>query len=101
MSKERDNGVKVGDIITAYHKGYHLVVAIHPRSRKETGGSGSSSIVYRTIVDRHLKPSTKNVTRQCDAWWCKVITKEQIEKERSIQVAHYNEGYETLLKYFK
>ena len=99
MSKERDNGVKVGDIITAYHKGYHLVVDIQPRSRAETNGTGLSTIIYRTIVDSHLKPC-KNITRPCSAYWCKVITKEQIEQERSIQVAHYNEGYDTILKYF-
>lgn len=50
--------LQVGDIIKAYHAGYHKVTGIDPKQ-------GSTGIVEYIRVDKKAKR-----TRKCDAAWC-------------------------------
>lgn len=96
MSNSRNNGIKIGDIITAYHKGYHVVVDIETRI-KNRHGTDSSIIVYIPILDNHFHPVKKKPRQRCDAHWCNVVTEKDCIKQRSLQCVHFIKGYDTLL----
>lgn len=85
-----DNGIKIGDIITAYHKGYHRVTDIIPRK------GAMSLIQYKMIMDSKLNKRRGN-EKTCDASYCTVITRPYIEKLKKDQVEHFINGFDLLL----
>lgn len=82
----------VGDIITAYRKGYHKVTDIVPRYIKQEypwltlegpGEEGSPLIVYQTIANDSGKRIKSTVTHNCDAHYCmKASEKIKLERKR-------------------
>ena len=71
---------KVGDIITAYHKGYHRITLIEDRQQSNTGrykGTDSPLIHYTCILDSNGQPS-KARKNECDALYCRRVTTEQV-----------------------
>jgi len=81
---DRDNGIKVGDLITAYHNGYWIVTSIEQRTvtkadeEKHQGRYGragdpmNSMIHYELAFDGKFKPvvGKKKKTNACDAYYC-------------------------------
>lgn len=61
---------KVGDLITAYHDGFHQIVEIFDRSNEKC----APLIVYRRILNSDGK-SAGNMKKndQCDAGFCQKI----------------------------
>lgn len=83
---DRDNGLKVGDLITAYHKGYWVVTSIEQRvvtkDEEETyqgrygkeGDPKNSMIYYELAFDSKFKPAgKKKKTNRCDASYCSKV----------------------------
>lgn len=80
---DRDNGIKVGDLITAYHKGYWTVTSIEQRvvtkdeEERYQGRAGdpiNSIIHYELAFDSKFKPSgKKKKTNACDASYCRKV----------------------------
>lgn len=74
-----DKGIKVGDIITAYEKGYHVVVSIERRTHNRDG-TDSPVIGYKRKLDSTGKSVSSNVVKYCDVYYCTKLTKEAVEK---------------------
>ncbi len=83
---DRDNGLKVGDLITAYHKGYWTVTSIEQRvvtkdeeeryqGRYGREGDPKNSIIhYELAFDSKFKPSgKKKKVNCCDASYCSKV----------------------------
>lgn len=91
--KNKTNGVKIGDVITAYHKGYHIVTGIIPR------GQSMAIIQYRTVLDRSFTPKKGMSIKECDASYCNVWTKERILEEKAKQIEYFTKGCVILKEY--
>lgn len=70
---------KVGDIITAYHKGYFRLLSIERRYKDSKEMSPLFS--YEKIMDSNFKliTSKKKSILECDARFCKVLKKSAVE----------------------
>jgi len=84
--------IKVGDIITAYHAGYHQVVAIQPRTIEEHE-TDKPLIEYRTLLDAKFNVKVGKKTKTCDGTYCEVITMKKFNKQRIDAVKKVKEGY--------
>ena len=89
-------GIKVGDFVTSYHKGYHIVVDIEKRYHKE-GDEYSSLIEYRNVMNSKFKTKKSQSTQNCDASYCKKIDIAKIRKEKNEKVKELKEGYDRLI----
>lgn len=79
-----DLGIKVGDIITAYHgvfataKGFHVVTRVErrfhdqQRNNRNVGDPQSSLIHYKRMFNASGKKSASRIAC-CDAAYCKVV----------------------------
>ena len=68
-----DTTIKVGDLITAYHKGIWRVITI------ETRKNNSPLFHYRQVLTQSYKPG-KNMVRCCDASYCMKVDDAYIQK---------------------
>jgi hypothetical protein len=75
------NEIKVGDIITAFHSGYHRVTAIYDDSDFGT------MVQYTRVADSNGK-STKKTENSCHIGWCEKITLTRLDK---MYVDNYNQ----------
>jgi hypothetical protein len=84
---DADNGLKVGDIITAYHKGYWVVTSIDKRVTDYTdvrsghdtaeGLPKNSIINYELLFDSNFKASGKKKKKNCcDSAYCHKVDDE-------------------------
>ena len=94
-----DKGLKVGDVVTAYEKGYHAVVSIEPR----THGGGrnkihSPMIGYKKVLNSRGEPVSSNVIKYCDVHYCTKMTKEVIEKIITNEQTIFETKKQNLLK---
>lgn len=93
-----DNGIKVGDVIRTYHKGYwratHVVRRYYGQeygqeripqgSSAKPGDEMNSLICYVLVMDSAFKePSGKRPSKQasCDASFCEKVTPEWLDAE--------------------
>ena len=78
---------QIGDIITAYHNGFHRIVKIIDRSHENS----APLIVYRRILNSDGK-STGNVKKndQCDAGFCQKIDIEFVRKLHEKEIYNAN-----------
>jgi len=106
-TQDYSNGVKVGDIITAYSKGYHRVVNIHRRFNTKhdeemnfgkMGEEFNSIIEYKMVMDSKYKLKKNGKTDSCDAEYCKVVTLSAIKAEKLEKVKALSEGYDQLIE---
>jgi ribosomal protein L21E len=57
---DRDNGIKVGDLITTYHAGYWIVTSIDQRvvtkeeEKRYHGGTGKEGDLQNSIINYEL-----------------------------------------------
>ncbi len=88
--------LNIGDIITAYNKGYWRITRIEKRFvtpsnayyyksvSMNIGDEMSPLIHMELVVDSNLKRPTKKArTAQCDAAFCHKVTKQSIEDEKN------------------
>lgn len=108
---EFTNGINVGDIITAYHKGYHIVTKVERRfvdtDYKLCGGRGNigdeyeALIEYRTVLTKDFKPQKSKSTKCCDALYCQPLNKTDIVHEKTVVLKDTGEGYDRLIALLK
>lgn len=78
MPKSEHN-IEVGDIISAYHAGFHRVTEVQKRGADPE--THNDLVVYTKLLDGNMKPcrKTKNC---CDAAYCIKIDPEWINEGR-------------------
>lgn len=82
-----DKKIKVGDYITAYEAGYHIVTGLR------RGGSSGTLVEYKRVLTSEGKGANSGV-KCCDGSYCKKLTKEFVDQL-------INEKYEGFLAYEK
>ena len=95
--------LQVGDVITAYHKGYWRVVEIQRRFLTKddlrfsaykdckVGDEYSPLIRYELVMDtKGNKPKGKAKTNVCDARYCSKLTREWVEEQKQAAVAQWD-----------
>lgn len=98
---ERDNGIKVGDIITAYHKGYWRVTSIEQRTEEDHGNSKDPNVSiddpinsianYELVCNDKFKPSgKKKKTESCDVSFCRVVNENFIREKIQEKIDEIN-----------
>lgn len=89
-------GIKVGDIVTGYHKGYHKVTEVMPR--KDSNGFMTALITYSKILDGNGKPCSARVNA-CDAAWCgKPLTIDRLQELKRDELKKVEDKFDALLK---
>lgn len=75
------NELKVGDIITAYSPGLHVIEKIETSTHKLVyGGSSTTTIVfYKKVADINGKPAKSKAIKTCNIDWCKKVTAKSIQ----------------------
>lgn len=98
-------GFKAGDIITTYHKGYWQLISITPRvfdkddmrfsvyADKKIGDVGSPFFLYKKIINDNFTKVNKSQVEECDASYCKKVSKESIQEMRD----KYNQGCDLVI----
>lgn len=77
-----DKTIKVGDIVTAYHKGFHRVLKIENRHNMVVGGKTyhpSPLVTLELVLDSNGKKARPKET-SCDINWCKKIDMNEVNK---------------------
>jgi hypothetical protein len=93
MSQQPD--FQIGDLITSYWAGYHIVTDIQP----EFGNNGliwGYKVTMDTIMSRAFKIYKKPRSRVCSSQWCKLLTKDVIEEIRNKEIDKLSNGYNYL-----
>lgn len=101
--------IKVGDIVTTYHKGYWRVIDITRRFHTQSdidrysvyknkgvkaGDEYAPLLTYVKVLTADFKPvGKKPPSEQCDASYCRKVTKDLVKKMR----LDYTEQLERLL----
>lgn len=85
------NGIKVGDIITAYHKGYWRLTQIDQRfykdrepipQGKKVGDEYSPLFHYELVADSKFAPPKGKAKKQCcDVSYCRKVDQAYIDIE--------------------
>ncbi len=73
-----DETIKVGDIISAYQKGFHRVTEIRDR-----GANATPLIGYETVARENGTLAKTSSVKHCDASYCRHaagVIKEEVEK---------------------
>ncbi len=93
----------VGDLIYAHHSGIHRLTGITRRFYSQSylppsfkplakiGDEFSALLEYERILDGTFKP--KKGKNQCDAGFCKVVTKASLEKEMDEKIQKLTLAY--------
>jgi hypothetical protein len=92
-----DKGLKVGDITTAYEKGYHVVISVEPRSHGRDK-IASPTIGYKKVLNSRGEPVPSTVVKYCDVHYCTKITNEVIEKIITNEQTIFETKKQNLLK---
>lgn len=87
--------LEIGDLVTSYYKGYHIITKIIPRKDE------NYLVEHVTVLDFKFQVKKSRKRHICDAGYCKVITKEQLEKEREKQIDFWSKGYDFLINLAK
>ena len=104
---QHDKGIVEGDLITAYHKGFHKVTGVERRfhtkedEKRNYGKEGneySSLILYQTVLNAKYGVSKGKKVKRCDSAYCKKVTIEAVEVTRKEAVDVANKGAEGLLE---
>lgn len=67
------NGIRVGDIITAYNSGWHRLLEIVPRERF------APLFKYQRVVYENGNKCKRRDINECDASFCKKVTIDDID----------------------
>jgi hypothetical protein len=95
----------VGDIVTAYHKGYHRITKIERRfytkgepksDGKKVGDEYSPLICYDYILNSEYKPRKGN--NCCDSQFVRKMTKERLHAEWMAAAKKLQEGQAKLME---
>jgi hypothetical protein len=71
-----DNTIKVGDLVTGYHKGFHRVISVG----QPYAGASTYLVYYEAVLDSKCNPVRSKTKRSCDLSYCRKIDKEYLVK---------------------
>lgn len=79
----KEHNITAGDLITAYHAGYHIVTRIEFR------GETNDLIHYQTVANGVGKEVKSKTEKRCDVAYCTKLDRESVLKlyEEEIQEA--------------
>lgn len=93
MTQYKD--IKVGSLISAYHKGYHEVVSIKERT-KQKDRTDSPIVYYRAKFDSGGKTISGKTLKCCDATYCEPAANTILRELK--EMAHKENSLRALLK---
>lgn len=96
---EFDRDLKVGDIITAYHAGYHKVTGIERRFDYQ--GKEFNSIIHYVRVANGQGKRARSSKKRCDASFCEKVTIKNINTKISKAVVNLEEKRISLINLLK
>lgn len=76
---EYDNTINVGSLITAYHKGYHILTRIEFRGQLGDPNFENTPIFHYVKVLNDNGTISKGKANSCNAGFCEEITIEKAE----------------------
>lgn len=101
-----ENKIKEGDLITAYHAGYHRVTKIERRFYTESykqrfhnavvGEEYSPLIYYYTVANSKFKKVNSKKDKCCDASYCRLVDIDQLIEEEASNFNDKLEGIKSL-----
>lgn len=104
--------IKVGDLITAYHAGYHIVTKIERRFYTEedvkygsykshkVGTEYNPLIYYETIADSFGKHK-KHKERCCDSSFCNLVSMYELLQQKKDEIKAAEDKYNLLKKLYE
>lgn len=98
LSMEKSMKIKVGDIITCYHKGYHRVDNIKPRDNPPTP---NNFIVYYTKVANSDGKPSRNLKNHCHIDYCNIVDRYRIEGDYQNELTAAKNKRDSLIKLLK
>lgn len=106
-----DRDLGLGDVIKAYHAGYHVVtdvkrrfvtaslLATFPKIYSHVGQEINSIISYRQILTSKYKVSKSKKVKSCDAAYCEKMTKDYLIRERDHLINKIEVGFNELFQF--
>tara|TARA_Y100000034_G_C6896119_1_gene413179 strand:+ start:1427 stop:1921 length:495 start_codon:yes stop_codon:yes gene_type:complete len=98
-----DKDLAVGDLITAYHKGFHVVERVERRFHKDentipsqfrgkvkVGDEYKSLIHYKTVLTAKYTATKGKAIKCCDAAFCEKLDKAAIKERQQKLVSEIN-----------
>lgn len=105
-----DETITVGELITTYNDGYHVLTRIEFRERSVN--VSIFDIVARSHTEYECTPlfhyvkvlkgdgtPSKRITSQCDAVYCQRVTKEQAKEAMLKAIKAEEQKFQAILKY--
>lgn len=83
---------KIGEIITAYHSGYHKVVD-NPKYVYYP-----NQIYYTLVADANGKPRNGKRVRSCHKEYCKKLTRDDVYETKKAEIILATQKADNLLK---
>ena len=85
------NGLRIGDMITTYHKGFHKIIGFHELAYKD-----SMQVNYDRVADNNGNPiKGKN---SCHHRYCKKVNAQKLKEDYEFELFSLNMKYNTLNK---
>jgi DNA-directed RNA polymerase beta subunit len=109
-----DKGIKIGDLVTTYKKGYFIVTGITRRfltqeaidknpywngSGKVGGDEYASTIYSRQIMSQAFKP--KKGDYSCDEGYCEVVTEKELMNKINAEAKANRAGCKALFELYE
>lgn len=107
-----DKDLQVGDLITAYHSGYHIVTNIERRfltknnvpysepSKDINDREYNALITYERIFDGNFKRAKSKITKRCSANYCNKVTLKSEQQSIENQIKELKDNYKKLEEFF-
>jgi hypothetical protein len=83
-----EHNFKVGDVICAYHTGFHRIVEITERTSK--GEPYNALIKYRKFLTPSGKRINTKTIKSCDVAYCTAVNEEWVQRKRAEAVAKWD-----------
>lgn len=95
-----DKTIKVGDIVTAYQKGYWRVLDIEPRNNITVGSKTirpNPLVTLELVLDSNGKHAKRKESK-CDIWYCKKIDLNEVNKIITYDLEFFETKKQNLLE---
>lgn len=83
----------VGSLITAFHKGWHIIIDITPRK------GYTDLIEYQLVVDTNYQIHSNGKIHSCAAECCKAVTNTELKRELQEKMDLMKKAYAFLMEY--
>lgn len=103
-----DDTIKIGELITTYNDGYHILVSINYREPPDKDDvvecdppdiKYAPIFVYRKVMKSDGTLVTRNTEQSCDASYCRRVTRESAHAAFADAVKRESVKLDNILKY--